>query len=257
MSAERLVTNNEERSRHLPPLEAWKQPDRWLDLSTGKVKSDTPLLVLPTDDRGFLRPDQVIDIMVDRFFWKDYDWPYDPDDLETRPDDHHFYYYKKWYKADVNGGDNVPWEFRELPTSIGRMPRQMHNAIHHLTAPPTMPDRDAMDEYIASYEMALKLFRRLQRSINRTVRKGGHTVSPELLDRLPQELDPIAEAFIEGFFTHHFSGYRDAIESFRRGQASEIESLQEHQARITEFAGTLGTIATRSYYNVTPLLQAA
>jgi hypothetical protein len=110
---ENLATMSEGQiSRRLPPPDAWKRPDKWLDLSTGLVRRDAPRLVLPSDDRGMLRPDEVVEVINEMYFWGDYDWPYEPSDAETKPDAHHFYHYKRWYSADENGGSDTAADIR-------------------------------------------------------------------------------------------------------------------------------------------------
>ncbi len=258
MSVERLVINDEGRSRHLPPLEAWKQPDKWIDLSAGTVREGIDKPKLPVDDRKFIIPDQAVRFMIDTYFWEDYDWPFDPDDVETRPDDHHFYYYRRNYVPSANQGFDTAAEFRGLPTSIGRMPRQLHNAIHSLVRPPLKPKRRDMAAYLDSYNLAVSAFQRSYHKVNELVRVGETRFDPSIFAGLPQTLDPIAEAFISGFFRHNFPSYNAAIDQFTQArQEDEAENTVFDQERVVAFAHTLGNVATQHYINFTPLLQAA
>jgi len=234
MSAER-VFSYEERSRRLPPLEAWKRPDKWVDLSTGLPRRDVSRLVLDTDERGLVNPHQVMEHVTDVFFWRDYDWPFDPDDQQTRPDDHHFYYDRKLYTAPISFGDEIPKQFRELPVSIGRMPRQLHNAIHDFTLPPLQPERQVMKDYVDSYELARTAF----------VRQ---------LIRTRQEVDG---AFIESLFRENFHDYSIAAELAEREELLGQEGQRNEVEHLLELAGKLGHVATKKYYNFTPILQAA
>jgi len=252
-------------SRRLPPLEAWKKPDKWIDLSTGLARRDAPRLVFSTDDRGFVRPDEIVDNVNDMLFWNDYDWPYVPGDSESEPDDHHFYFYANEYSPELHNGSYIPKRFRELPTQIGRMPRQFHNTIHDFTARPEMPDFQDMEDYVRSYYIAYNAFKRLFETAkktatatqNFTMRRrtvaGGHV-------SLETENDEVGEAFLRTFFDKHFSSYSDAIEIFKSIPNKDIiytnhESLEK--ARIQRTVKKLGKVVTREYINFTPVLRAA
>ncbi len=217
-------------------------------------------MVFPSDDRGFVRPDQIVEIFTDAMFWSDYDWPFEPGDIETMPDEHHFYYEKRKYSITENNGNDVPYLFRELPTSIGRMPRQLHNALHDFSLPPEKPDQEAMQEYIESYQLAYEAFKKL---FKRAKRMLNHIDTP--YDLLPfddpeKRLDPINEAFMQSFFSEHFKTYSVSIELFRVASQNldlEQQVREAQRQRMIEFADRIGDFAAQKYYNFMPLLQAA
>lgn len=260
MTIERVRPDDVTRSRRLPPLEAWKKPDKWIDISSGLARRDAPRLVFPVDDRGFVRPDQIVESVTDTLFWNDYDWPFDPSDMETRPDEHHFYYERKKYLVDANQGDEIPHQFRELPTSIGRMPRQLHNAIHDFSLPPEKPDNEAMREYVGSYQLAHEAFRKMFKRAKRVLHHIDMPYDMAPFDINEKRMDPIDEAFMQSFFSEHFKTYSVSIELFRvASQNIDLEQyiLEAHRQRMIEFAERIGDFASQKYFNFTPLLQAA
>ena len=150
-----------EYSRRLPPPEAWKKPGRWIDFSTGLARADASKLVLPTDDRDFVKTDEAIEYVLDYFFWPDYDWPYSSNDPETALDKHHFQHRAAAYDPVNFEGSLIPSKFREIPTLIGVFPRQFHNVMHDFTAEPDVPGFDAMQSYYEAYQLAYRAFSRL------------------------------------------------------------------------------------------------
>lgn len=206
-----------EYSRRLPPPEAWKKPDKYIDLSTGLPIREVPRLVLPTDDREFVKPDESIELVLDYFFWSDYDWPYSQNDPETALDAHHFQHRKAAYHPDMFDGDMLPSKFREIPTLIGLFPRQFHNVFHDFTAEPKVPEYDAMSDYYQAYQLAVRAFSRLITSA-----KGVSTASRMFSlrsDSLQNDSlspkdksDQIAQEMMRDLFNRHFTEYGRAIE---------------------------------------------
>ncbi len=257
--------SEETRSRRLPPLEAWKKPDKWLNLSTGLVKPDVSRLVLETDERGFLNPDQVVEHIEDTFFWKDYDWPYIYNDAETAPDDHHFYYTEAKYSLQQNHYNPVPSRFRELPTVIGRMPRQFHNAIHDLTVEPSMPDMEAMKDYYRSYMLAHRAFKNLIESAKSTSQASHRFTQRQLAVRngKVQPSDPediVAKEMMIDFFAKHFDAYSRSVNHLLQlPERSLIVPDQEelHQQKPHIVIKKIGKYILQNSINYTPLLRAA
>jgi len=257
--------SEQEYSRRLPPPEAWRRPGQWLDLSTGLVKSDAPRLVLPTDDRGLVRPDEVVELVNDAFFFSDYDWPFTPGDQETAPDDHHFYYTARSYGPELHGGNTTPQRFRELPTHIGWMPRQFHNAIHDLTVKPKMPSMEVMEGYCDSYQLANAAFRRLIDAARRTTRAsteiGKRRRSIEMGQIIPSSpQDEVAQEFLQSFFAKHFEAYSQSVDVWRtlplEDRATlEVPEMNHYKPHLV--VKRLGRIATRPHINFVPVLRAA
>ena len=253
------------RSRRLPPLEAWKKPDKWLDISTGLPKPFISKLVLETDERGFLNPDQVVEHVEDVFFWKDYDWPYSQNDPETAPDDHHFYHTEAEYSPAQNDGNVIPSRFRELPTVVGRMPRQFHNAIHDFTTKPEMPELDAMGDYYKSYLLAHRAFKNLIASAKNTS-QASHmfTQRQKALEDgrvLPSDPDDIVvKEMMKDFFSKHFAAYSRSVDHLmllpeRSLIVPDIEEIHQHKPHIV--IKKVGKYMLRNSINYTPILRAA
>ena len=253
------------RSRRLPPLEAWKKPDKWIDLRSGLVKPSISQLVLDTDERGFLDTDQVVEQVEDMLFWKDYDWPYTFDDQETAPDDHHFYYYKSEYSVQSNEGNPIPNRFRELPTVKGTMPRQFHNAIHDFTRKPDMPNIDAMGEYYMSYMLAHRAFKSLIASAKNT-RNASQMFSHRRKSlangtiQLSEHGDVVAQEMMRDFFSKHFEAYSRSVDTIANLEErlliiSDMNETYQHKPHVA--IKRLGRYVSQSTINYTPLLRAA
>jgi hypothetical protein len=258
---EGALRQSEAPSRRLPPSEAWRSPDKWIDTKTGLVRPDASTLILPTDDRGFLRPDQVVGIVNEVFFWDDYDWPFTPGDKETEPDDHHFYYDAQEYEPKNNEGSITARLFRNLPPVIGRMPRQFHNTIHDLTTKPEIPDREDMEAYYQSYRLAERAFKRLFLSATKTsiaARQFSQRRSSIASGLIQTNDDEIGEAILRSFFDKHFVSYSEAIQTFRTVPDKHIidpnfhlieRSNRQVQVKI------LGKVVSRKHINFISTLR--
>jgi len=243
---------NSEYSRRLPPPEAWKHPDRWLDPETHKARHDASKLYLYPDDRAFLMPDSAIRQVKEAFFWDDYDWPFDPNDPETRPDDHHMHYERKLYHPDLYEGDTAAHDCRETPAMIARLPRQFHNAIHDLTMMPSVPERDAMREFADSYSLAQQIFSRLYSAARLAL-----LVSEKF--NLDQNVD---EDILRTTFARHFVRYSAAVDEFNELPTSAKTNLDMRlaEARLstpTFVVRKLGAIANRGSIDLVPVLRHA
>jgi|GEM_PF-2150474 len=150
----------------LPPREAWKEPDKWL----GYIHPEDRI-PLPTDDRGLIQIDNAFDRVMDLFKPR-YKWEFNPDDFRTVPDLHHYYYYaREWrlWSERLSQSDNpferehakTVLEFRENPTNVGLMLRGIHNALHHTTQKPELPELEYIAEYMRNYKLAELAFTKL------------------------------------------------------------------------------------------------
>lgn len=259
----RRVTQGEY-SRRLPPPEAWKRPSRWIDFSTGLSRTDTSKLVLPTDDRGFVKPDEAIDYVLDYFFWPDYDWPYSNDDPETALDRHHFQHRAAAYEPENFEGSLIPSKFREIPTRIGLMPRQLHNVLHDFTAEPVIPKLDAMAEYHQNYMLAYQAFSKLINSAKNVTSasrmfsqraqaiNSGHVSPRDKTDRVAQEM-------MRDFFVRHFEQYGRAVLEVMRFEGGDFiasvpdKSLFDKPHLVVK---KMGKIVTQNHVNFVPHLRA-
>lgn len=252
-------------SRRLPPLEAWKRPDLWIDVSTGLKKPDVPKLVLPTDDRGLLHPEEIVDMALDLFFWPDYEWPFNPRDPETAPDDHHFYHPARAYRPENHDSNEIPKRFRELPIHIGTIPRQMHNVLHDYFEQPTMPSMEVMDDRYQTYILVRQIFKRLIETAKKT------TDAQALFDMRRRSIelggidparpfDDVGEEFLRSFFAKHFAAYSEMVEAWQALPESEksllsVPEVKKYRPHLV--VRSLGRVANRRNINFVPLLNAS
>lgn len=249
-------------SRRLPPPEAWRRPDDWIDTNTGYVKPGVKKMRLPLDDRLFVKTDEAVE-MVKGLFWEDYEWQVNPRDPELMPDDHHFQHARRLYLPDNHDGSVIPLRFRELPTRIGRMPRQVHNAFHDLTEQPPIPEIDAMAEYVDSYHLVRSAFSKLFKAAHQTVeaqklfpaRRQDIMRNPDrLADR---SHDDIGEAFLASHFARHHKEYKLALEDFSNIKHLDFvpESVRAiERSTPNQVAKALGKVVSRTCVDYVPVI---
>lgn len=238
----RLDTPRDVQPLHLPPASAWKDPERWLGDINSRNQPRKKLDV-PVDDRGFVKPDETIE-MVKELFVSSYEWVRDPTNPETRLDDHHFYFDEEDYKAIHHNGSTIPMRFREQAPNIGTMQRNLHNAIHHTTNKPAIPEIDAMDEYNIRYLIAKQAFSNLHEAATNTLQaQHFRWARRQDIKRNPWRLgerdeDLVGEQYNESQFKRHFSAYLDALEKFQKidnkdiivpGKKIKLERATPHQ----------------------------
>jgi hypothetical protein len=235
--AERVISNDTALSRRLPPFEAWKDPEQWLDLNTGLVKPNIDLIPVEYED-GLVAIDSFVTNITSTLFRPEYEWQFQPKDVQTRPDDHHFYFTRNEYEPDVHDGDDVPQRFRELAVNLGRVPRQFHNTIHDLTEKPVMPDREVMHDFVQSYHLAHTAFKNLYISAKLTLDAMGlfparrETVAKKLL--IPKfDDDAIGEAILRQRFKKHFSNYERAVDQYLETEGKEIVYKEHETLKVT------------------------
>jgi len=260
-----LLSSKNVRSRHLPPLEAWKRPDKWMDISTGLAKPFISKFVLPTDDRGFLNPDEAVDFIADEFFWSDYDWPTSRDDQKIAPSDHHFYHTAAKYNPEFHNGNTIPSRFRELTPLVGRMPRQFHNVFHDFTAEPAIPDMDAMEEYYKGYLLAHRAFLNLI-VVAKNTSQASHMFKQRQLSINVGGVEPtdpndvVAQEIMKDFFSKHFKLYSQSLDNLMLlPQRSLImpEGAEAYQNKPHIAIKKIGKYMAKKSIDYTPILRAA
>lgn len=254
-----------EYSRRLPPPDAWRQPDTYLNLETGLRREDSPRFEVILDDRDFVKPDETVAMLADELFWPDYEWTYDNRDPELQLDKHHFHHRARNYDADQFDGSEIPYRFRNIPTLIGLMPRQMHNVIHDFTREPKVPEFEQMAHYVESYGIAHRAFSRLIESAANVTTASrlfairqesllAHAVEPSYPD------DRIAREMMINFFDKHFKEYGRAIGDVLLLDGTDFAMNEREKALLAKphlVARRVGHIATRNCINLLPQLQAA
>jgi len=205
---------------HLPPRHEWKPKHRYIFDST------VPLLDLPVDDRGFVKPDEVIATVKD-WFVPGYDWSYDPDNDETRVDDHHFHGEAADYKKlDAHYGSSVPTRFRNNPFFVGRMYRPAHNAIHRGFKIAQPPELDPMVEFLDRWDIAIQSHKRLQDAARSTLdayeRRLGRKRTLKKFPSISSDEDEYGQWLLNHEFEKNFAQYQIALTAFKAIEHSEI-----------------------------------
>jgi len=229
---ERAHSDSAAPSRRLPPLEAWRDPEQWLDMDTGLPKPDVDKIPVIYKD-GLIDIDGFVSSVSQTLFHPDYEWQFNPRDLQTRPDDHHFYFTRSDYEPDNNEGSEIPHQFRELPVNLGRVPRQFHNAVHKFTEKPVMPDEELMHDFTQSYYLAHTAFKNLYVSAKLTL--DAMRLFPLRRESIARRLlvpkyedDMIGEEILRTRFKKHFANYELAVEQFLDTEGKELV-YKEHE----------------------------
>jgi hypothetical protein len=246
-------------SRRLPPLEAWRQPDKWLDLSTGRLRRDKRNQPHPVDSRGLVNIQDVIDELKD-LFWSDFALDYDPSHPELKSDNHHIYFTKSDYRPINNDDSLIPYFFREEPSNLAHIHRQVHNAWHDLFDKPAKPPQRLMKEEIEQRGVARDALINLVRAAKHTtefysafpMRRDDIARHPERISY--RENDTIAEEYLRNKFKARYSYYRSALEEFRDTPQRSVvyPDLMEIGDKPKVVAAKLGALATRHSINFLP-----
>jgi hypothetical protein len=250
--AERVISNDITLSRRLPPLEAWKDPEQWLNLDKGLAKPGIDLIPVDYKD-GLINIDTFVSTISTTLFKPGYEWHLNPHDAETRPDDHHVYFTRNEYDPKFHDGDERPRQFRELPVNLGRVPRQFHNTIHDFAEKPDMPDAGLLHDYLVSYHLAHAAFKNLYVSAKLTLdamgrfptRRGvvaNRSITPKYDD------DAIGEAILRQRFKKHFSNYEKAVDQYLETEGKEIVYKEHETLKVTRpqvVVRKIGTVVNR------------
>jgi hypothetical protein len=246
-------------SRRLPPPEAWRQPDKWLDLSTGLMRPSKKYQTHPTDSKGLVDiPDVIAELK--EMFWSDYEWKIDQNDQQLKPDNHHTYFTKADYQPVNNDDSLIPYLFREQQSNLARIPRQIHNAWHDRFDKPQKPSQKVMFDYIEDHVVAREALLNLVRAAQHTtelygtfpLRRGDIARHPERINY--REHDTIAEEYLRTKFSARFSYYRSALDEFIAIPQRETAypDLVEIDSRPKVVATRLGAFVTRRATNYLP-----
>jgi hypothetical protein len=234
---ERACIDDAAHSRRLPPLEAWKDPEQWINIDTGLAKPNINLIPVIYKN-GLIDIDAFVTDVYTTLFKSTYEWLFNPRDVQTRPDDHHFYFTKNEYDPLFHHGDTIPQDFRELAVNLGRVPRQFHNVFHDFTEKPIMPDRQVMHDYTQSYRLAHAAFKNLYISAKLTLDAMGQfpvrrqTVANKRL--IPKyEDDAIGEAVLRRGFRKHFANYERAVDQYFETEGKEIVYKEHEKLKVT------------------------
>ncbi len=245
-------------SPHLPPIEAWKEPERWINTTTGLPLEGTRVIKLPTDERKIIDTDASVELVKSTLFRDDYDWTRGTG--KVWGDVHHFYHPAALYEPENNNDTDVAYAFRQTPTLMGRMPRSFHNTLHSFTVAPEMPTQEVMHDYRQSYLLAQAAFSNLIRLAHSTTQAsrqfGVRRQSLETGRVVPKDpSDSVAQEILRESFARHFSKYSETADYVRsiQGEYASILDLPEHAfSRPQLVARKFGRRAIRGYKNYLP-----
>lgn len=246
-------------SRRLPPIEAWRQPDKWLDLSTGLAKKQIRnLLPYPSDARGLAQPDVAL-AEFQSLLWDDYLPIIDQDDAELKTDNHHIYYPRARYRPENNNDSLIPYFFREQSSNLIEIHRPTHNGQHDLFQYPKMPSQHVMAEELEENRSTRQTMMLAVYVARHTIefqqlfsaRRNDIALNPERIGN--QEYDKIGEEFLRRKFDAHHTHLKDLL-----GQLEDMPyfNLFFPDARVLRkrpavIAAKLGeVVARRSVYYV-------
>jgi len=227
---------------HFPPLSA-APILAYYDDESGSIEPGHTLEA-PVDERG------VVDIYatVEKALGcidPEYIFPKEHCDV------HHFVWERSNYLPSRHGGSVTPSQYREIPFHKGYLPRQLHNFMHTVIAPPPVPSMEVMARRVESYDVARRLFATARIALQ------FERISPKSLPlrkrwRREQLLD---EDILCGILTKLEGRYvRELDLTPRDTDYVDIDSLRERP--IEEAATHLGRVAARSSINMLPYIYA-
>lgn len=208
----------------LPPAEAWKEPERWCQDESGRLKhiKTDDKIELPVDDRSFIVAEKAVHQVLD-LFEEEYEWPVNDCCRNARVDNHHWYHPRLRYTSDP-----IAAEFRALAYNRALLPRQFHNVIHAVTAVPTIPSRTDMEKYSETHDRAIHFLKRLGSAASAVV---------ELQERWrdyreQEEPCEVEYEMLRQQFELHFNRYGACLEHVHGMEMGYVTHLNERPARV-------------------------
>jgi hypothetical protein len=204
-------------SRRLLPIDAWREPDKWLDLSTGLVKKEMRnRLPYPTDSRGLAQPDIAL-AELQSLVWDDFVPVINQTDPELKTDNHHLYHPRADYKPENNYDSLIPYLFREQSANLIEMYRPIHNADHDLFGRITMPSQHVMAEELEKNCNTRQIMQLAIYVAQHTIefqqlfaaRRNDIALNPNRIG--DREYDEIGEEFLRRKFDARHSHLRDLL----------------------------------------------
>lgn len=230
---------------HLPPVEAAPilesyNPDM-------KRVDDEHRLAAPIDDRGVVNIFKTVELalsLVDG----DYLWPRN----DPKPDDiHHFVWERDSYHPRHFGGSLVPRDYRDsISFHKGYMPRQLHEFIHAVIAPPPVPDFSVMEARLRDYESAVGLFESARGAVTAKRKPGKISGVPTCAEHGHVLLDEEILSQIMVNFDSYFENSKIGIQP--DNEFILDRELVEKSPEIV--ARELGRVAAVGAINLMPLI---
>jgi hypothetical protein len=230
---------------HLPPIAAAPILD-YYDPEIKRVV-DAYRLEAPVDARGvvdiFETVRLALSLVDDEYIW--------PRNEPLADDIHHFVWERDKYHPRHFGGSQIPRDYRDkISFHKGYLPRQLHEFMHAVIAPPSVPDFTVMEARVRDFTIAFELFesaRGVVTSRHRPRRIAGVPVSPDTGKVLLNEeiLNQILDNF-HGYFVNSRANI---------GAENEFVTVENLYDQSPESIATeLGKVAARSAINLMPIV---
>lgn len=169
----------------------------------------------------------------------------DPDYRWEAPffDEHHLSWYAALYEGPRHSNPELAHQFRELPTNKLWVPRQFHNFIHTITAPPPVPKPEVMREKIKDFRRNQFIFRTASQAITiqEQIERALVVKMPDgevmLIDKAthrtyhdPEALEERRVAFVKTIIEQYKRGFIDLADS----SPMDMVDRSEMEARLPE-----------------------
>ena len=240
-------------SRRLPPIDAWRQPDKWLDPHTGLLlKPMRQRLVHPVDENGLILPEIAI-AELKSHLWDDFVPEVDKNDPELRLDSHHLYHSLSDYLPGTNDGSLIPWAFRRLRSNLLVNQRQIHNMWHDMYSKPMKPREEVMEELVKADILATRALNKAARVAHDTAalmphfnrRRNDIARHPERIGN--REYDDIGEEYLRNKFSARYNHLQETLTQLEElpHVTRVYPDMEITRKRPALIAGKLGPLATR------------
>ena len=231
-----------DRTRHLPPLSAAPILE-FYDPSTRRLVPEKQIKA-PTDDRGVVDIFETINQTME-LVDPEYIWPKE----NPKPDVHHFVWERDSYHPRHFGGSQVPRAYRAIPFHMGYLPRQPHNFLHAVAAPPDVPEFEVMQYRTQSFRVAMQLFKACSLAV-RVHRKPESLHGIERLDSGGLSVnDDVLKEVMLGISNRVTYQSKLIIPENEFIQFEDIE-----QRSLAEIAKSLGRVAGLNAVNLMPVI---
>jgi hypothetical protein len=223
----------------LPPRDAWL---------VNPFDPKFEKLITPTDDRGLILIDQLIDD-VKSTVDPTYTWP---GNLEV----HHFYFFDSWYPnlRELPAPDN-PAIFRNLAIHKGLMPKVFEAWLHAITLPAEVPELEVRRHRVKAWWVAQNLFKSAKETLRWeelvASRRQLIVNQPDILKREFNGSDEIGEAYMQEVMEknfHRFEAHLKAHEAI----PEEFRIIETEEP--TKIISSLGRIVSKKSLQLTPVI---
>lgn len=229
---------------HLPPL-CVAPILEYYDVSTKRLAVEYQQ-VAPVDDRSVVDIFKTVQLalsLVD----DSYIWPR----AQPQPDVHHFVWEREKYHPRHFNGSNVPRDYRDkVSFHKGYLPRQLHEFIHAVIAPPPVPEFSVMEARLRDYEIALELFQSARGAV--TARRRPNRIAG--VPTCPGTGRVLLDDEILLQITNNFEGYFETSKQLYAPDNEFIVDPDLIDKDLELVAAELGKIAAQGAVNLMPMV---